>query len=293
MLERPAAPDDVPALVELWRRFETATSGAAETDEAAVRGDWQVPGFDFQGCTRVLEDGGRIVGHALLLEDHDADSVVDPLRAGERLEDRLLSWLEGAGRPLQHFWGAHDQDAVERFARRGWVVGRTAWRMRIELGAPTPAPVWPDGVTVRGMDPEGDRVVVHGIVQTAFEDVGDGHVRKDLDTWAAQMLAPDRFDADLYVVAEQAGEVVGACLAQRTEGFAFVRQLAVPRAHRGRGLARALLLESFRRHADHGLPATVLGVDAANATGATRLYESVGMRVVEEFTRWDWSTPAP
>ena len=72
---------------------------------------------------------------------------------------------------------------------------------------------------------------------------------------------------------------------------AFVRQLAVPRASRGRGIALALLHETFRRAAGRALPAVVLGVDAANATGAVRLYERAGMRVVEEFTRWDRAAP--
>ncbi len=40
-----------------------------------------------------------------------------------------------------------------------------------------------------------------------------------------------------------------------------------------------------------GLPATILGVDAANPTGALGLYAKAGMRVHEQFTRYDW-TPA-
>jgi ribosomal protein S18 acetylase RimI-like enzyme len=68
------------------------------------------------------------------------------------------------------------------------------------------------------------------------------------------------------------------------EDYGFVRQLAVAPAHRGRGLALALLHECFRLHAARGLPATVLGVDAGNPTGALGLYEKAGMRVVEQFT---------
>ena len=49
----------------------------------------------------------------------------------------------------------------------------------------------------------------------------------------------------------------------------------------------ALLHQGFRRHTDLGLPATVLGVDAAIPTGALALYERAGMRGVERFTRWD------
>ncbi len=69
--------------------------------------------------------------------------------------------------------------------------------------------------------------------------------------------------------------------------YGFVRQLAVAPSQRGRGVGLALLHECFRRHAARGLPATVLGVDAGNPTGALDLYEKAGMRVVEQFTRWD------
>ncbi len=31
----------------------------------------------------------------------------------------------------------------------------------------------------------------------------------------------------------------------------------------------------------------MLGVDAGNPTGALALYEKAGMRVVEQFTRWE------
>ncbi len=41
-------------------------------------------------------------------------------------------------------------------------------------------------------------------------------------------------------------------------------------------VALALLHESFARHRARGLPATVLGVDAGNPTGALALYEKAG-----------------
>jgi len=297
VIERPATRADLPAVVALWRRHEVSTSGAAETDETAVREDWDRDGVDMARSTRVLEDPGAVVGYAVVGPDGNSDSVVDPARAGEGLEDRLLDWLEGAaresapgdgaGHAVHHYWQADDADADARFARRGWHAARTYWRMRRELDGPTPEPVWPQGVRVRPFDLQRDAHPAHELVEDAFADVGDDRPRKDFATWAAGMLDPERFDADLYLVAEQQGEVVAVCLAQPMPAAGYVRQLAVRRAHRGRGLGLALLQESFRRHATRGWPATVLGVDAANATGATRLYERAGMRVVEAFTRWD------
>jgi len=171
-------------------------------------------------------------------------------------------------------------------AARGWRAARRFWRMRRELDEPTPAPVWPSGVVVRAYDRPRDDATVHALITASFREIGDQHERT-LEEWTGYLLDTDRFDADRYLVAEADGQVVGAALGQvMGEDYGFVRQLAVAPSHRGRGLALALLHESFRRHAARGLPATVLGVDAG-PTVALGLYEKAGMRVVEQFTRWD------
>ena len=73
---------------------------------------------------------------------------------------------------------------------------------------------------------------------------------------------------------------VSLCDLDPDEGWVGV--LGVRRPWRRRGLARALLYESFREIRERGKPRAKLGVDAANPTGATRLYESAGMRVLNE-----------
>ena len=65
-------------------------------------------------------------------------------------------------------------------------------------------------------------------------------------------------------------------------------------ASRGRGVGAALLRRSFAMFAGRGIRRVVLAVDAENATGATALYERVGMRVVSRFDWWErrWAFPA-
>lgn len=289
MIERPATTADLPGVTELWVRFEAATRGFVETEESSVRTDWEAANFDLARDSLLLVDGERVVGYAVTDDDGDADSVADPDRAGEGLEERLLGWLErqadARGTPLHHYWDAGDAAADTRFRKRGWQPGRTYWRMRVDLDAQTPEPMWPSGVTVRSLAPERDGPAAHALVRTAFADIGDGSGQRTFEQWSALMLAPDRFDPELSLVAEDEGELVTVSMGEVLPESGFVRQLAVPRAHRGRGLALAMLHETFRRAARKGLPAVVLGVDAANATGAVKLYERAGMRVVEEFTR--------
>jgi ribosomal protein S18 acetylase RimI-like enzyme len=66
-----------------------------------------------------------------------------------------------------------------------------------------------------------------------------------------------------------------------------VGALGVRRRWRGRGYGRALLLHTFREFRRRGMTRATLGVDAANPTGATRLYESVGMHVEQEEIVWE------
>jgi ribosomal protein S18 acetylase RimI-like enzyme len=74
---------------------------------------------------------------------------------------------------------------------------------------------------------------------------------------------------------------VGAVLPYVFGDLGWVRELGVRSRWRGRGVGKALLLETFRAFELLKLERVSLGVDAENATGATRLYEGVGMREEE------------
>jgi ribosomal protein S18 acetylase RimI-like enzyme len=52
------------------------------------------------------------------------------------------------------------------------------------------------------------------------------------------------------------------------------------------------LLTVFEAARERGIGAVELGVDAANPTGATRLYERAGMHVVRSFEIWEKRLPA-
>ena len=289
LTSRAATRDDLQAITELYRAYDSAVRGAPDTDPDDVTRDWEAPGFDMATCTVVLESGGRPVGYAVRIGD-EVDSVADPGMREHGLEGRLLQWLEAQGTALEHYVPDADLPLAQLFADRGWTPARRFWRMRRELNGPSPEPVWPDGVRVHDLVRPDDERPVHALITSAFREIGGQHERT-LDEWVSFLLDSDRFDPSLCPIATRDGEVVGAAMGQSTGGYGFVRQLAVAPSQRGRGLALALLHECFRRHRARGLPATVLGVDAANPTGALALYEKAGMRVVEQFTRWERAAP--
>ena len=70
-------------------------------------------------------------------------------------------------------------------------------------------------------------------------------------------------------------------------GIGWIRTLGVRPPWRKRGLGEALLLHSFGEFYKRGTKTIGLGVDAQNPTGATRLYQKVGMVAVSEFVTYE------
>jgi ribosomal protein S18 acetylase RimI-like enzyme len=70
-------------------------------------------------------------------------------------------------------------------------------------------------------------------------------------------------------------------------GYGSVGTLGVRRPWRRNGLGEALLRRSFAALHARGQRKVRLSVDAENPTGATRLYERVGMRVLRQSNTWE------
>ena len=65
----------------------------------------------------------------------------------------------------------------------------------------------------------------------------------------------------------------------------FYEPVGTASAHRQRGLAKALLIEGFRRLSKMGATTAYLGNSAANRAG-NRLYESIGMAIFDQEHWW-------
>lgn len=290
MHTRPARREDLDTVLDLYCRYEERFRGAPDSDPGDITEDWDSPGFDMATQTLVLERDGRAVAYGIVAEDGWADTAIDPDLDVAALAQPLLDWLEGKGQRLEHYVADTDPALADVLRDRGWEPARVFWRMRVAHDAPPAAAVWPEGVEVRDYRRPDDDEAVHALITRSFTEIG-GETERTLEAWRSFLVETDRFDPSLYLVAVADGEVVGASLSQLAGDYGFVRQLAVAPSQRGRGLGLALLQESFVRHHARGCPATQLGVNAANPTGALQLYERAGMRVHESFTRWE--RPAP
>jgi mycothiol synthase len=95
-------------------------------------------------------------------------------------------------------------------------------------------------------------------------------------------------DPTLWFLVRSAEEIVAVTRNDsERSGGGWIGAIGVRRAWRGRGLAKALLLHSFGEFHRRGQRRVGLGVDSENATGATNVYESVGMVVDSEQVVWE------
>jgi ribosomal protein S18 acetylase RimI-like enzyme len=155
-----------------------------------------------------------------------------------------------------------------------------------------PAPAWPEGVVVRTFDQERDTRAVFGLVQDAFGD-NERHTAESFEEWQAFMIDRDAFEPGLWFIAESDGEIVGCVLCPNYEDEGWIRQLAVSRDWRRRGLGTALLRQAMSEFHRRGRRELGLVVDSWNRTGAKELYERAGMTVSREHVRLEKTLQAP
>jgi ribosomal protein S18 acetylase RimI-like enzyme len=153
-----------------------------------------------------------------------------------------------------------------------------------------PKPIWPEGITVRTMQP-GQELAVYRVENETFRDHW-GHAEAPEDQgyplWRHRAIDDPSHDPSLWFLAWDGDQIAGIALCQPFQigdsDMGWVSTLGVRRPWRRRGLAEALLYHSFAELRGRGRIRVGLGVDASSLTGATRLYEKVGMRATRQFT---------
>jgi ribosomal protein S18 acetylase RimI-like enzyme len=150
--------------------------------------------------------------------------------------------------------------------------------MAVELDSPPPEPVWAGGFEVSTFR-SGEEETLRAVIEEAFAEHW-GHEERDLDHWLQHTFGAPWWDPSLVYLVREGDEVVAAEVNAVRFGGGWIGTIGTLEPWRGRGLGRALLLEAFGEFHRRGEPRVSLAVDAGNETGATQLYESIGMRAV-------------
>jgi mycothiol synthase len=300
---RAPMPDDLEPVADVLVAEQLA-SGATEAalDADFIRQVWSRTGFDLAADAWVVTDGaGAIIAYGQVDPEEpdliESWGVVHPEHRGlgigssllDRIETRAGDLLDGvASARFRHAITAGDAAAAIMLGRRGLRPVRHFWHMQIDLAGPIEPGPAPPGIEIGAMDPDVDLPVIHTILEEAFVDDWGDHP-EPLDEWVEGLATSPNHDPTLWLLAREGERPVAVLTARAGDEGGWVDWLAVLVSHRGRGIGAALLRRSFASFAARGLRRVRLNVDAENPTGATGVYERVGMRVVNRWDLWERS----
>jgi GNAT superfamily N-acetyltransferase len=284
---RPVA-TDIEKAADVYAAEEEAVRGRVTMGAEEMRDWWRL--FDLSDGSWLVEDhDGRPVGVSCCMHregDFDSWIAVRPEYQGSGLSTELLARAEqyargAGGSTLKAGILAGNQRARTLLESRDFGEVRSFYRMQIDLDGSPPGPERVEGITIAPFRPE-DARTFHATINEAF--AGDwGFHAMPFEEWKSHRLEAPETDTSLWFVAWDGGEAAGAI---RCDGMKFgggwVGALGVRKPWRGRGIGMALLRRAFAEFYSRGVAHVGLGVDAQNPTGATRLYERAGMRVMTE-----------
>lgn len=302
---RPFDRDDLSAIAAFYAACESFDDNPERQSLADLEEFWDSPRSRPEADTLVgYDDAGRVAATAwagcnrAVTEERRVrfNGAVRPDRRREGIGRAVLGWQlahaiawdaatrePGFGPLVMRLFAPVDQDDVRDLAdRRGMALERYFFEMARSLDTPPPV-AEPDGVRLVAWDATRS-AEIHRVVDEAFRDHW-GHIDRTEQMWSEDLTSHAfRPEWSVLAIDEASGALVGAALNcayeqdWRASGVreGYTDELAVAATHRGRGIATALLAESMRRFVAAGMQAATLGVDAANASGALRLYESLG-----------------
>jgi ribosomal protein S18 acetylase RimI-like enzyme len=185
---------------------------------------------------------------------------------------------------------AADPAVAALFVAAGYREIRRFQLMRVDFEGVPPAANVPAGIRIDQLDPELDVDAAFDAHHEAFADHW-GETEETLEEFRHWLIDTPRFDRELSLLARDGPVVAGYLFAwldaEEDPSRGYVAALGTRRLYRGRGIAEALLRHVFRTLLDRGKRGCDLHVDSDSLTGATRLYERVGMTAHPRFATWE------
>lgn len=280
--------DDAPDVHQLFRAAEIQDLGESLLELGEVLGSWARPSFDLATESVGVYEGERLVAAAQVYRTRRIEATVHPNARGRGVGSWLAGWTRECSR--RHGGTLVGQTvevggSAEALLRGlGYRTGWQAWVLQVPPGAQIEPQPLPPGYTLRDARRGEDDQIAHQLIEDAFNEWPD----RDpigFDDWAAGAVRRPGFEPwQLRLAMAPDGEPVAVAFSLLADGCGYVDQLATRKDHRGRGLARALLVDAFAAARVRGATRCELSTDSR--TGALPLYEHVGMTVVRSYQHW-------
>jgi mycothiol synthase len=293
---RPPKQEDASAVYQLVIACDIEDFGAPDFDLQELLDMWSE--FDMENNVWIVQnEESSIVGYAFLEEDSDEKlfsyGFVLPSARGTGVGTMLLNAVEeraqalvnisGNQKRLQNLIPSMSEAAQNLLRTRGFQPVRYYKRMSIKLEQAPAAPTLTAGMTITAFVPNQDDRSVYDTYVEAFADHWD-YSAPAYEAWLERTKSPSFTPQWWFVARNENGETVGILLSRMSEDTLYINQIGVRRNYRGLGLGLALLQQALQASYAAGQPVISLGVDSANLTGAYRLYEKIGMKVIHETT---------
>ena len=290
---RPGRIDDLPRLIDLWRRDARAGRQDAVPGDARLR--YLLQRFDWEARCRVLEDAGSITAAVLVTSRSSPDGViVTAALAGPPAATSELTWwalrlARAGGARIVHVYAPHGARALEEF---GFALARPWLRMDRGLDElPAPRAV-------------GGYRLVDGTAAPAGE-WGRMFNRSFADHWRFTPRGDDEVIAGkppglcLMAVHAAAGRPAAIALGEleeyvddpRPQPVGLVSSVGTVPDQRRRGLATWLVAEALHRLKAAGARSASLYVDGRNQMRAFDAYTKLGFNVAFESDVWEATVP--
>ena len=302
---RPATEGDQQAIADLFLAHERHFYGDSHLSAGVLRGDinatWRTEGIDLKSDSLLVRaPDGQVAGYVLIYRAPDepqtimASPVIHPSFHGLGLGASLNEWAQQRAQQitltqplekrvvLQSWIKQSDRVAHDLLTRRGFSPERSFRHMEIDLSDTLPTPIWPAGITVRHFIRGQDDRAAYEASAEAFSPNEDPYDNLTFEEWCRRASGRESFDPSLAFLATRHEQIVGMTFGWLITGdnatIGWITDVAVRPASRGQGIAQALLCHTFGACQRRGATRCALHVDTSNPSGATHLYEHVGMR---------------
>ena len=304
---RPPQDEDAEEVAAFSNEECVAWLGTPVIDADWLRGRWTAPAVvRDQDFAVVQSEDGQLCGFLSVEAESPyteifALGIVAPAFHGlglgaaivsdnERRARRFEALAEPSARVVIHAGALAGEPRVSSLlGSRGYREVRRFELRRVDFAGEPPPPRDVEGIAVRGFRLQDARRVYEAHMEAFADHWGEGRETYE-DFHHHQLDAPD-FDPELWFVAWDGDRVAGYVGAQEKSreepSRGYIGLLGVRRPYRRRGVGEALLRTAFVALHAHGARGAELHVDADSVTGATRLYERVGMTAHPRFASWE------